>query len=81
VREGFDRLDLGTAQLAEDLAVLEVAAEGAEGDAEAGGDVGRGRAAGEELHGLLAAQARRGADEGGHGVTSPIGSEHVSYTS
>jgi len=71
VREGFDGLDLGAAQLVEDFAAFEGAAEGAEGDAEAGGDVGRGEAAGEEFHGLLATQARRGADEASDGFTSP----------
>jgi hypothetical protein len=41
-----------------------------EGNAELGGDLGRGQAAGEQLHRLLAAEAGGGTDERGHGEVS-----------
>ena len=66
--EGFDPLGLGAAQLGEELAVFEVAADGAEGDAELEGDIGGREAAGEEVHGLLTADAGCGASERGHGL-------------
>jgi hypothetical protein len=52
----LDTLGLGAAQLGEDLIVGEVAADSAEGDAELSGDIGRREAAGEQFHGLLAAE-------------------------
>ena len=65
--ERLDALGLGTAQLLEQLAVVEVAADGAQGDAELDGDIGRRQATGEQLEGALTAEAGSGAGGNSHG--------------
>lgn len=70
--EGLDPLRLSAAQLGEELAVVEVAADRAEGDAELEGDVGGRQAAGEQLHRLLATETSGGSRERGHAVVPPV---------